>query len=422
MSAKTSTALVAVLVVLIVVAGVAGYFAGSSAVPVRTVTSTVTQTVTAGAAVTTVTVTQKVTETVTKTEIKTQTVTVTATPTPGKVYKWKFVDYSPPSDPRWPSIRDFAKFIERASGGRLVLEVYSGGELFPIPQTLDMIAQGVVQLATIYPAYWASDHPVMWLLSSHPGPLWSIEDVEYYWEQVKDAVIKYLEEKRGVKVLGYTHINAPEPVYFVKPVNTLNDLKGLMLRSLGGSADWYAALGAKPVAMPGPELYQALQLGTIDGAEYGGWADNYFLGLHEVVKYALEPAPGCALHSDAHVDSLLIANPKAWEELPDDLKAIVLMAKDLFFREQIMNDYWPNAQLYKQKFVEAGVQIKRLSPEDCQKGMEVGVKVIANAIKKNPDELTMEYVKGMIKAWRDLGYKDWADTLEQALKSEGILK
>jgi len=79
---KTSSALVAVLVVLIVVAGVAGYFAGSSAVPVRTVTSTVTQTVTAGAAATTVTVTQKVTETVTKTEIKTQTVTVTATPTP----------------------------------------------------------------------------------------------------------------------------------------------------------------------------------------------------------------------------------------------------------------------------------------------------------------------------------------------------
>lgn len=243
----------AILVVLIIVAGVGGYFAGSSSTPVKTVTQT---------------------------------------GTPQQVIRWRMPTHAPPADPLTKTAQHFAQLVRNALNGRLIIEVYSSGGLFPVGQTLDTVSRGSVEIAVTYIAYWVAEGPVFILFSSRPEPLSKPDEVVYYFNAVRDILSKRLET-RGVQLIGMLNINPPETVMSAKkPIASLSDFKGFVIRSIGLSGDFYAALGARPMTMPGPELYQALQLGTIDGAEWGGWLDNYFLGLHEVVKYVLEPIPG----------------------------------------------------------------------------------------------------------------------------------
>ncbi|MCX8186064.1 MAG: TRAP transporter substrate-binding protein DctP [Sulfolobales archaeon] len=404
---------VAILVVLIIVAGVGGYFAGSSSAPPRTVTQTVTQT--AGAPGTTLTVTQTVTRTTVQTV--TQTVTTTAAPTQ-QVIKWRMPTHAPPADPLTKTAQHFAELVKNASNGRLVIEVYSSGELFPVGQTLDMVSRGAVEIAVTYIAYWVAEDPVFALFSSRPGPLSKPDEVVYYFNSVRDILSKRLET-RGVQLIGMLNINPPETVMSSKkPLTSLSDFRGFVIRSIGLSGEFYAALGARPMTMPGPELYQALQLGTIDGAEWGGWLDNYFLGLHEVVKYILEPVAGCSIHADAHVDGIVIVNPSAWRSLPEDLRQVVLTSLKGAFADSIMIDYYAN-MLAKQEFVKRGITINPIPREDCARVKEIGISLIVSQAKKSAD--AVEYAKRLIKVYNDLGYSDWASDLEKALKSGGLI-
>ncbi|MEM2157847.1 MAG: TRAP transporter substrate-binding protein DctP [Sulfolobales archaeon] len=402
-----SQAKVAILVVLIIIAGVGGYFAGSSSAPTKTITQTVTQTGIPGA---TQTITQTVTQTITQ--------TVTQSGTSQQVIKWRMPTHAPPADPLTKTAQHFAQLVRNASNGRLVIEVYSSGELFPVGQTLDMVSRGSVEIAVTYIAYWVAEDPVFALFSSRPGPLSKPDEVVYYFNAVRDILSKRLET-RGVQLIGMLNINPPETVMSAKkPISSLSDFKGFVLRSIGLSGEFYAALGARPMTMAGSELYQALQLGTIDGAEWGGWLDNYFLGLHEVVKYMLEPVPGCSIHADAHVDGIVIVNPNAWKSLPEDLRQVVLTSLKAAFSDSIMIDYYAN-MLAKQEFVKAGVTIKSIPQEDCIKVREIGIKLIVDQAKKSPDAL--EYAKRLISIYRDLGYDDWATDLTNALKSAGLM-
>ncbi len=403
MYGQTQTTVIA-LIILIIVAGVGGYFAGSSSAPVRTVTQTITQA--GGTTATTVTVTQTVTQ------------TATQAPPAQQVIKWRMPTHAPPADPLTKTAQHFAELVKNASNGRLIIEVYSSGELFPVGQTLDMVARGAVEIAVTYIAYWVAEDPVFALFSSRPGPLSKPDEVVYYFNNVRDILSKRLEA-RGVQLLGMLNINPPETVLSAKkPITSLSSFQGFVLRSIGLSGQFYAEIGAKPMTMSGSELYQALQLGTIDGAEWGGWLDNYFLGLHEVVKYILEPIPGCSIHADAHTDGILIVNPSAWKSLPEDLRQVVLTSLKAAFSDSIMIDYYAN-MLARQEFVKRGIVINQIPKEDCAKVMEIGVKLIVEQAKKSSD--AAEYARRLVKVYGDLGYSDWSSALAKALKSEGLM-
>ena len=62
-----------------------------------------------------------------------------------------------------------------------------------------------------------------------------------------------------------------------------------IFRALGVWADFLAALGASPTNIAGTEVYQALQLGTIDGALYGWSSLSDSNNIREVAQYALSP-------------------------------------------------------------------------------------------------------------------------------------
>ena len=102
-------------------------------------------------------------------------------------------------------------------------------------------------------------------------------------------------------------------------VNSVADYAGKKIRALGVWGDYYAAIGASPVNIPGTEVYQALQLGTIDGAHYGWSALSDANNIREVTKYAIHP-------SLCYCQMATLVSENSLNALPEDLRNAVDIA------------------------------------------------------------------------------------------------
>jgi len=91
---------------------------------------------------------------------------------------------------------------------------------------------------------------------------------------------------------GYNIINFPGGNtgaqmggWYRKPIKSLADMKGLKMRIGGFAGRVIERMGAIPQNIPGGDVYQALEKGTIDAAEWVGPYDDLKLGFHKVAPY-----------------------------------------------------------------------------------------------------------------------------------------
>jgi TRAP-type mannitol/chloroaromatic compound transport system substrate-binding protein len=322
-----------------------------------------------------------------------------------KVVKWRAVTHQLVGTSRYKgTVVPFCDMVKKASNGRLIIEPYGAGVLFPVPESFDAVRDGVVQMAMVWAGYWAGKDPVFALSGSRPGdPIVEYADNFYLSERAYPLVSK-VYEKYSVKSLGGFDFGPAEILCSVKPIRSLADFKGKKIRSAGIGATFYSALGAGAVSLSAPEIYQALQLGTVDAAEYNDWLVNKEMGLHEVTKFVIEPV----LHIGTCDDKDLLVNPKAWAELPDDLKAIVMAARD-HARYLSATAYGVESKKAKQDWLKRGVQIINLPEKDVKDIRGIAAKVILDFSKKSPQ--TAEYVATYAKVLNDLGHPEEAKAI-----------
>jgi TRAP-type mannitol/chloroaromatic compound transport system substrate-binding protein len=99
--------------------------------------------------------------------------------------------------------------------------------------------------------------------------------------------------------------------WFKREIRSLDDLKGLKMRIPGLGGKVMDALGVSVQVLAGGEIYQALELGTIDATEWVGPYDDEKLGFHQIAKNYYYPGwwePGPALS--------FLVNRAAWDDLP----------------------------------------------------------------------------------------------------------
>lgn len=247
----------------------------------------------------------------------------TATNSSGETYKW--VAQSP-----WPSgttlhwmAEEIAKDITEATGGRLEVEMHPAGSIVGAFDLLDAVSTGTLDAIHSWEGYWVGqvqaagffaamplgmDHHqyMTWVLQGEGRQLWE--------EAFKDYNVKLLPAG------AYT----PEVLYYAnKPIRTLDDLDGLKVRGSGFWGQIQSRFGASVVGVPGGEVYQALERGVVDAAEFATPTDNYSLGFHEVAKYIVVPGA----HQPTSTFSFMV-NEDKWNELPEDLKSIVQLVND----------------------------------------------------------------------------------------------
>jgi len=320
-----------------------------------------------------------------------------------KIYRWRTVSHSTVGTANFKRIEDFCKSVETASQGRLIITPYGAGVLFPVFSTFDSIKNGLVEMAMVSTGYWVGIDPAFGIFATRPGcPIRNYDDIMYL-DQKAFPLMEETYAKYGVTLLGTFDSCAAEPLMFSKKKpQSLADFKGLNIRTSGLGAQFYKALGAAPVSVSGPEIYTALQLNTIGAAEWMGWKENMEMAFDEVTKYVLDPA----CHLGGTSNSFLLVNPSKWNELPEDLKKIVLLAMDEARYNSAIAVKSGNAE-FRRKWEEKGIEIFSLPDAEFKKMQEIGMKVYKDSAENNP--VGKEYLKIYVQALYELGFTKEAD-------------
>jgi tripartite ATP-independent transporter DctP family solute receptor len=221
-----------------------------------------------------------------------------------------------------PQTRGAAFFkaeVERLSGGRMTVTLYPGSQLGPDLQVLSGLRAGVIEaqltttslLGGIDAAFTVYDIP---FLFRDFRELHAVSDGE------PGRRLRDIGQANGLVILNLHSGAWRNLTNRTRPVASAQDIKGLKLRTLQNAVfiDFWKALGANPVALPFPELYAALEQGTVDGQENANGV-TVFARLTEVQKHFT------ATQHNAYVGVLLFSGP-VWQRLNDDERNVLRQA------------------------------------------------------------------------------------------------
>jgi TRAP-type mannitol/chloroaromatic compound transport system substrate-binding protein len=267
--------------------------------------------------------------------------------------------------------------VEQMSGGRLELTLHDAGEIVPGTKIYDAVKDGLLDFGLNTPAWQKGKYPAGDLFYTLPAGILEFNDLILwlYGGGGKELEQEMYGKELIVFPLGLT---PPEEIWSKRPINTLDDIKGLKIRAAGLSMDLWQKLGASVVLLTGGEVLPALQRGMIDATEFLDPSYDYTMGLHEVCKYRFGPP----IHMSNNIFQLLIKT-KSWETLPDDLKAIVERAA-MAATFQGYADFWQSSMEFNKKIEEYGTVTTKLSKEDQQRARKLGMEIINEKAAKDP--------------------------------------
>lgn len=219
----------------------------------------------------------------------------------------------------WDAAERVANSITSMTDGELTVEIKAAGELVGAFESFDAVTSGQADMYHAADYYWVGQHPAYAFFTAVPFGMTAQELANWYYHQGGMELHDELGEIFGIKSFLAGNTGAQAGGWFSKQINAPEDFQGLKFRmpGLGGKA--LGKLGASVQNLPGPEVYQALSSGAIDGTEWiGPWADEK-AGFSEITKtyYTAgfhEPGAGLSVGMNREVfDSLTPSQQKIVE-------------------------------------------------------------------------------------------------------------
>lgn len=216
-------------------------------------------------------------------------------------------------------------FMDRAtekSDGRIAFEWYPAEQLGKAKDMLTLVNTGVVDMADVVPSYTPEKLPLTSVseLPGHAQTSCGGTEILYQLSRKDEFLGENEFGKQGVHPLMIATFAPYKILTKSAEVTEASDLAGVKLRASGGATEMTArALGAAPVRLAGPEVYQALTRGTIDGAIWPLLSLSPF-DLTDEINFALtDPTIGT-------VSTAYLISDSSWEKIPADLQEILTEA------------------------------------------------------------------------------------------------
>ena len=236
--------------------------------------------------------------------------------------KWRMVTSWPKRLPGpGMSAERIADRVRALSGGKLDISVSAAGEVVPAFEVLDAVGNGVAEIGHTASFYWQGKMPAAAFFTTVPFGLTPGEHVAWIDAGGGQALWDELYAPFGVKPFMGGNTGVCMGGWFRREVNSLADVRGLKLRTLGLGGEVYRRLGATPQTTPPAEILVSLQSGVIDGAEFVGPGTDIALGLYRVAPFYYYPG-----FNKPNGTGECIVSLKVWNALSDDLKAIIAHA------------------------------------------------------------------------------------------------
>lgn len=204
--------------------------------------------------------------------------------------RWRMASSFPKSlDNIFGAAELLARRVRTLTDGKFEIRVFAAGELVPGLQVLDACQQGTVECGQTQGFYYigknrafAFDAAIPFGLNSRQHNAWM-----YYGGGLE--LVRDLYREHNCILFPGGNSGAQMGGWFRREISGLADLAGMKVRIPGIAGEIMSRLGAVPQAIPGADIYPALEKGTIDAAEWVGPYDDEKLGFYRVAPHYYFP-------------------------------------------------------------------------------------------------------------------------------------
>jgi len=237
---------------------------------------------------------------------------------------WKVQSHWPKASASFgDSLEIIAKELEENTEGRFKLQLFGAGEFAKGAEIFNIVRRGVVEMGTISPGYVLGEASTAGLALGVPGTFREPWEFMHYLKNMGFEDL-FNEDLAKNGVVSRAEKVYPTELVVSKEISSVDDFSKLKLRSSGTYLKYLAAAGAAPQSIAGPELYQSLASGIVDGAHWGAAQGAKSMSLWEVAKFHMKPTMGLAMDT-------LIMNQGAVDKLPEDLRKAFFDLLDMRF-------------------------------------------------------------------------------------------
>ena len=207
-----------------------------------------------------------------------------------------------------------------SSGGTIKVKVFEPKTLVPPFEILQSVSDGKVGAGYTWIGYDQGKVPAVPLFAAVPFGLKPAAFAGWYYYGGGHEMLQEVYANKGFNVHAQLcGIIGPETAgWYKKPITSLKDYEGMKIRFAGLGGKVLEKLGASVTMLPGGELFQALEKGTIDATEFSMPAIDKILGFNQIVKNNLFPG----WHQPFTAQYMLI-NGDQWKSATPQQKALV---------------------------------------------------------------------------------------------------
>jgi len=303
--------------------------------------------------------------------------------------KWRLTSSFPKSlDTLYGAVQTIARIVGEMTDGKFVLTTFAAGEIVPALQVLDAVANSTVECGHSYNGYYIGKNPA--LIFDGSLPFGFTPRQHHAWMLFGDGrkLMDEMYDSFGIVSFPCGNTGGQMFGWFRKELKTVDDFKGLKIRTAGFGGKVMAKLGAVPQQIAGGEIYPSLERGTIDACEWVGPYDDQKLGFHKVAKYYYTPGV-----MEMEANNNLYINKAAWNALPPRYQAVLKYACFYAMVEMLASYDAKNAVAIAQLDA-AGTQLSVL-PNDVVRALRVATEAVLDEEAAANDQF-----KKVLANWR----------------------
>jgi TRAP-type mannitol/chloroaromatic compound transport system substrate-binding protein len=215
----------------------------------------------------------------------------------------------------------FAQSVKAMSGGKFDVTVHAPGELVPAFGIVDAVQAGTVEMGHTAPYYFFGKDPTFAMATAIPFGLNSRQLTAWMYDGNGMKLFREFYDQYNMVNFPGGNTGAQMGGWYRKEIKSAADIKGLKMRIGGFAGQVFTRMGGVPQNLPGGEIYQALEKGTIDATEWVGPYDDEKLGFQKVAKNYYYPG---WWEGGAQLE--FYVNKAAYNALSAENKAIVEVA------------------------------------------------------------------------------------------------
>ena len=301
--------------------------------------------------------------------------------------------------------------LRAATNGRIDLRVAEPGTVIPAFAGFEAVSEGSVDAAYSWMGYELGTLPSAALFGATPFGLESAEYLAWMYFHGGRELMSRAYEPFNIHMIPCGTISPEGAGWYRFELESVEDLQGLRFRAAGLGGEIMTELGMSVTVIPGGEVYQALETGVVDAAEFSLPSADAQLGFNQVADYYYLPG----WHQPS-TNQALYVNLDVWNDLSAQDQSMIemgCMAANAFALARAEAMQGPALS----ELEASGTNLRFYSDEFIEAFREAHHTVMQRRMEADP--LFAEIYTSMMdfqeqnRRWRELGYlpRDWQTRL-----------